>query len=184
VGNRTSSHLAPTYTYQPFNKVVTAGSATYSYDANGNLTSKADATGGWQYIWDYEGRLVGVWRPDGLIVTYRYDALGRRVETAKGAGGWERYGYDGSDVVLDRTGDGGVVEYANGLGLDEKLWRRAAGASPLYFLRDHLGSTRALTDSGGGVVEQQGYDTFGGGSGSALTRYGYTGRLRAFIQRE
>ena len=40
---------------------------------------------------------------------------------------------------------------------------------------DHLGSTRALTDTSGNVVESVDYDSFGNGS-SNLTRYGYTGR--------
>ncbi len=39
-----------------------------------------------------------------------------------------------------------------------------------------MGSTRALTDSSGSVVEQINYDSFGNGTGSSLTRYGYTGR--------
>ncbi|MBI3653780.1 MAG: hypothetical protein HY231_22330, partial [Acidobacteria bacterium] len=49
---------------------------------------------------------------------------------------------------------------------------------PHYFLTDHLGSTTALTDASGGVVERQQYEPFGASSGSSLTRYGYTGRER------
>lgn len=178
VGNRASSHLASTYVYQPFNRAVTIGATTYGYDANGNLTSKLDAAGDWEYFWDYENRLVGVWTPDGTVVTYKYDALGRRVETRRGAADWERYSYDGADVVVEHKSDGGTTEYANELGVDEKLWQRTDGAGPLYFVRDHLGSTRALTDSSGTVVETRGYDSFGGGAGSQLTRYGFTGRER------
>ena len=114
-------------------------------------------------------------RPDGQTVTYKYDALGRRIERAKG-GAWARFSYDGADVVIDRHSDGATVEYTNGLGIDEKLSLRVNGGSPLYFVADHLGSTRALTDAAGNVVEQADYDTFGAGAGSALTRYGYTGR--------
>lgn len=36
-GNRTSSHLSASYSYQPFNKLVSTGTASYSYDNNGNL---------------------------------------------------------------------------------------------------------------------------------------------------
>lgn len=177
-GNRTASHLSSTYSYQPFNRVVAVGSDAYAYDANGNLTSKTDAAGAWQYFWDYENRLVSVWRPDGLVVNYKYDALGRRVETSRSAGGWTRYSYDRAEVALDRSSDGGTVEYTNGPGPDEKLSQRAGGLNPLYFVRDHLDSTRALTDGGGNVVEADSYDSFGGAAGSALTRYGYAGRER------
>lgn len=175
VGNRTASHLAAGYSYQPANRLLAAGPTSYGYDLNGNLTSKVDGAGAWAYAWDYENRLAQVTRPDGQVVTYKYDALGRRIERAKG-GAWTRFSYDGEDVVLDRLSDGTTVEYANGLEADEKLWLRVNGGSPLYFAEDQLGSTRALTDAAGNVAEQVGYDSFGGGAASALTRYGYTGR--------
>lgn len=42
-------------------------------------------------------------------------------------------------------------------------------------MQDHLGSTRALTNANGSVVESINYDSFGNGA-SNRTRYGYTGR--------
>src|SRR5437764_13388392 len=45
-----------------------------------------------------------------------------------------------------------------------------------YFLSDHLGSTSALTDANGNLVEESSYDSFGNSTGSTRTRYGYTGR--------
>jgi YD repeat-containing protein len=42
VGNRTASHLSASYGYQPFNKLTSTASASYSYDNNGNLISKSD----------------------------------------------------------------------------------------------------------------------------------------------
>jgi RHS repeat-associated protein len=41
-----------------------------------------------------------------------------------------------------------------------------------------LGSTTALTDGNGKLVERETYDAYGNSSGSANTRYGYTGRER------
>ena len=174
VGNRTSSHRAKEYAYEPFNRLSRAGEAGYTYDANGNLTSRTDGAGRWAYAWDYENRLTQATGPDGQAVTYKYDALGRRVERGKG-GAWTRFTYDREDVVLDAASDGSTVEYVNGLAADQKLSRRAGGATH-YFAADHLGSTRALTDDSGAVVERQDYDSFGDGAGSAVTRYGYTGR--------
>lgn len=89
-----------------------------------------------------------------------------------------RFSYDGQDVVLDRNSDGSTVEYVNGQGVDNHLWQRSSVTGVLYFVTDHLGSTWALTDSLGNMVEQVNYDSFGDGAGSALTRYGYTGRER------
>ena len=80
VGNRTNSHLSASYGHQPFNRLVSTASATYSYDTNGNLISKADSNGTMQYVWDFENRLKQVTLPSGNIVTYKYDAFGRRIQ--------------------------------------------------------------------------------------------------------
>lgn len=178
VGNRTSSHLSASYGYQGFNRLTTTAAAAYSYDANGNLISKTDAGGTWLCTWDYENRLKSAQRPDGLTVTYKYDAMGRRIQRAPSGGVTTNFTYDRTDVVLDANSDGSTVTYLNGLGVDDKLRQTSSAGGALYFVQDHLGSTRALTDAGGSGVETEQYDSFGGGAGSALTRYGYTGRER------
>jgi RHS repeat-associated protein len=182
VGNRTASHRTTNYQYQTFNRVVTAGPTTYTYDANGNLTAKSDGVDSWTYAWDAENRLTTAAKLGGPTVTYKYDALGRRVQRVKSvlvpySVETTSFSYDGADVVLDTNGDGSTVEYVNGLGVDEKLALRAGGVT-LHYAQDHLGSMRALTDASGNVVEQQTYDSFGDGPGSLLTRYGFTGRER------
>jgi RHS repeat-associated protein len=174
VGNRTASHLSSSYSYQPFNKVVNIGSTSYSYDNNGNLTSKTDGSGTWVYTWDYENHLKQVTRPDGTTINYQYDALGRRIQRSRSAGGSTNYIYDGEDVVKDINSDGSTVDYLNGLGVDDKL-RQTSSSGTIYFTQDYLGSTRVLTDTSGNVVESVSYDSFGNGA-SALSRYGYTGR--------
>ncbi len=47
-----------------------------------------------------------------------------------------------------------------------------------YFTHDHLGSTTALTDAAGNVVERMSYDAFGDTPASPRTRYTFTGRER------
>lgn len=178
VGNRTSSHLSATYTHQPVNKLTQTSTASYSYDNNGNLISKNDGTGTWTYAWDYENRLKQVTRPDGVTVSYKYDALGRRIQRTPSNGVSSNFTYDGQDVVLDQNSDGSTVRYLNGPGIDNKLRQTTSTSTSLYFLSDHLGSTRALTNANGAVVESINYDSFGNGAGSALTRYTYTGRER------
>ncbi|MGH9966426.1 MAG: RHS repeat domain-containing protein [Pyrinomonadaceae bacterium] len=178
-------------------------SLSFVYDNNGNLKSKGDTSGQWDYLWDAENRLLEAHWPhdpaggggEGEIpgppplsytVTYQYDALGRRIQQQFEQGGpapnstTTKLVHDGHDVIED-LGDSGAVQtrYLNGPGIDNKLRQTnvSTGAS-YYFLADHLGSTRALTDVSGNVVEQISYDSFGNSSGSALTRYGYTGRER------
>ena len=183
VGNRTTSHLSATYGYQPFNKLTSTTSATYSYDNNGNLISKTDGTGTTQYAWDFENRLKQVTLPNGKVVTYKYDALGRRIDrTATVAPPLPlttttRFIYDGQDVIRDTDGNGvTTADYLNGPGIDNKLRQTTPAAGALYFTTDHLGSTRALTNAAGVAIANITYDSFGNSSGSALTRYTYTGR--------
>ncbi|MEO6391635.1 MAG: RHS repeat-associated core domain-containing protein [Pyrinomonadaceae bacterium] len=180
VGNRTASHLSATYGLQPFNKLVSTQSAQYTYDANGNMTSRFDAAGRWYFYWDAENRLVRVvkpgWRPVSYrTITYAYDALGRRIERRSKTGGTESYTYDGQDVILDQNSSGAQTTYINGPGIDNKLKRTSGGASS-YFLQDHLGSTVGLTDANGSVTASATYDGYGRQTGTLPTRYGFTGR--------
>jgi YD repeat-containing protein len=80
VGNRTASHLSATYSYQPFSKLTSTATATHSYDNNGNLLSKTDASGTTNFGWNEENQLKQVALPNGLTVNYKYDGLGRRIQ--------------------------------------------------------------------------------------------------------
>jgi len=80
--------------------------------------------------------------------------------------------------VVDKDSDGSSADYLNGPGIDSQLRQSSSLAGSLYFLQNHLGSTAALTDTAGNVVERTQYEPFGDSAGSAATRYGYTGRER------
>jgi len=71
-----------------------------------------------------------------------------------------------------------ATTYLNDLGIDNHLRQTNSTTGVSYFLTDHLGSTGALTDGSGNLLEQTAYDSFGNSSGSPRTRYGYTGRER------
>jgi RHS repeat-associated protein len=177
VGNRTASHQGSSYSYQAFNRLVAANGASFGYDANGNLTSKTDASGSWTYTWDYDNRLKQASKSGGVVVTYAYDALGRRIQRTSSTGGTTKFIYDGADVMRDLDGTGSTIaNYLSGPGIDNKL-RQIVGGSPAYFLADHIHTTRALSDSSGSLASSLIYDSFGNvTSGSAATRYTYTGR--------
>ncbi|WP_321166292.1 RHS repeat-associated core domain-containing protein, partial [Luteimonas huabeiensis] len=71
-----------------------------------------------------------------------------------------------------------VVPILAGLNIDER-YARGSGANRHYFLTDALGSTRALTDSNGGVVQSYDYDPYGGthpANATIQNPYRYTGR--------
>jgi uncharacterized protein (TIGR03437 family) len=156
------------------NRIAQFGQASYTFDAEGQTRTKTEADGTNVYEWDARGRLRKVTLPGGETVSYGYDALGRR-SNRMASGTTTTFLYDGQDVVLDRTGST-AVDYLNGFGIDDKLRQTSAGLGSLYFLRDHLGSTAALVNSMGSLIERGQYEAFGGSAGSSLTRYGFTSR--------
>ncbi|HEV2247640.1 MAG TPA: RHS repeat-associated core domain-containing protein [Terriglobia bacterium] len=196
VGNRLSSLGAP-YAYNISNEMTAAGNATFTYDANGNTTSKTDSSGSTAYTWvangisscpppgdgdpprrDFENRLTSVTLPNGHVQNYKYDPFGRRV--FKDSPTKTRiFVYDGDNVSERLDGSGKVtVRFTQGLGTDEPLEVFGSGASS-YYEADGLGSITSLTSASGSVANTYGYDSFGNqtaSSGTVSNRFFYTGR--------
>jgi YD repeat-containing protein len=77
IGNITNNSRVGSYTYSPTHPhaVVQAGSNTYSYDANGNMTGRLSST----LTYDYENRLSAL-TTGAVTVSFVYDAQGSRVK--------------------------------------------------------------------------------------------------------
>ena len=186
VGNRLTSHLSSDYVYDNLNKLLGDDGYTYSYDNNGNLTSKVDkvssATTTYQY--DAEDRLTQVVTPTDVI-QYKYDGLGRRnVRILNGV--VTRYVYDQEDILFEFDENDQIkARYTHGPGIDEPISvdRDTDGDGVLdvtyYYHKDGLGSITTITDTSGNVVQTYVYDTFGKivqQTGSVENVYTYTGR--------
>ena len=161
-GNRTTvkdSGVTATYNTNNLNQYTTAGSATYTYDKDGNLTAKTEAgkTSGFSY--DIENRLIGVTNADGTW-QYKYDALGNRIATIQNG--------TRTDYLLDPTGLGDVVSeyngasktasYTYGLGLVSRVDNTNTAA---FYDADAIGSTAGLTGSNGSYLNRYIYLPFG-----------------------
>jgi len=145
-----------------------------SYDAEGNLLSD----GVREYVWNARNQLSQIKEGGVVVAEYRYDAMGRRVR-ASAHGKETSYLYDGLNAVQEAQG-GVVNPILTGLGVDQRFARNE-GSARTYFLTDHLGSTRALTDEAGGVLHRYDYDPYGRttqGDGGFTNPYQYTGRER------
>ncbi len=176
VGNRTASQQGSNYSYQAFNRLVAANGLSFGYDANGNLISKIDPSGTWSYLWDYENRLKQASLVGGPTLSYQYDALGRRVQRTSSSGGVTKYVYDRADVVRELNDDLTIAtDYLSGPYLDKKL-KQVNASGALYFVGDHLGTTRGLTDAGGNLSSTVSYDSFGNATIGAATNYTFSGR--------
>jgi RHS repeat-associated protein len=163
------------YGVNGLNQYTAAGSASFAYDANGNLTSDGTRT----YTYDVENRLVTT----STGATLRYDPLGRLWTSS--APGFEtiRYLYDGDALVGEYDASGNqLARYVHGAdaGADDPLvWFGGSSVAPSnarYLRRDHQGSIVAVTDSAGVPLAFNTYDEWGIPGASNQGRFQYTGQ--------
>lgn len=121
---------------------------TLQYDDNGNLLNDDRHT----YTYDWNNKQVGV---DNGAVSVKYDALGRRI--AKNA---TTYYYICDQMVEEYTDGQLTASYLYGNDIDEAL-QMERGSAVYYYHTNHLGSTMALSDAAGAIVERVDYDVYG-----------------------
>ena len=157
VGNTTAETLNGTAEARTLNDMhapTAAGNKAYTYDSNGQMTTKP----GYTLVWDARNHLVsstgsaGV-PPAAASVAYRYDAFGNRV--SKGS---TRYLLVDNQVVAEFTG-GASKQYCYGAYIDEVLAEK--GSAVAYYHRNRQYNTVALTDAVGAIVEQYSTDAMG-----------------------
>ena len=183
VGNRLTDGLGNSYFYNNSNRLLNYNGDTFSYDANGNTTSRVDSCGTTTYTWDSENRLTGIsgFQPDcsTLSASYKYDPFGRRIE--KNVNGTVlKYLYDEKEILAEYDGNNQLLtRYIHGKGIDEPISLTRNGQTYFYHT-DALGSVIAITDSTGNVVQRYEYDSFGNIVSmldpNFLQPYSYTGR--------
>lgn len=162
------------YTTNGLNQYSAAGPASFTYDANGNLTSD----GGTTYTYDVENRLTSASGYN--TANLSYDPLGRLFQTSGGASGTTQFLYDGDALVAEYNGSGTLLRrYVHGPGIDEPLiWYEGSGLTTRQLLRaDHQGSIVAITDSAGNSIGINTYDEYGIPASTNLGRFAYTGQI-------
>jgi len=87
------------YTTNDMNQYMQAGDARYTYDDDGNMVSKTDATGITSYEYNSENRLMRVVTPADGTWEYMYDAMGNRTEVRHNAA-ISRYVHDPISLVM------------------------------------------------------------------------------------
>lgn len=163
------------YTVNGLNQYLTAGPATFGYDANGNLTTDGSTT----FVYDIENRLVSASgaKTAGLV----WDPLGRLYETSGGSAGVTRFLYDGDELVAEYNASGALLRrYVHGAGVDNPaLWYEGASvaaASRRSLQADHQGSVVSIADAAGTPIAVNVYDEYGIPGLSNTGRFQYTGQ--------
>ncbi len=151
--NLTSEQIL--YTYDDFNKMLTAGSRSFTYDADGNCTSVALQGGGTTrtYTWGYNNELKQITYSGGGTNTFSYDGIGRRVTKSDSSGNYS-FVYDGDRILSD----GQAVYTRAG---SSRLISERRGNNSEWYHSDGLTSSRTLTSSTQTVTDTFRYDVWG-----------------------
>ena len=162
------------YSVNGLNQYTMAGPASFSYDANGNLTSDGSTA----FTYDVENRLVSA--SGGRTASLRYDPLGRLYEVS-GSTGTTRFLYDGAALVAEYATNGTMLRrYMWGPNTDEPImWDEgsAMDCSGSRFLHpDPQGSIIAIANCWGGQIAINSYDEYGIPASTNTGRFQYTGQ--------
>jgi len=185
-GNRTNAGNVPGVD----NQLQSDGTWNYSYDLDGNLLTKANISSGvsWAYTYNNAGQQTSATEKasDGSTLiseSNTFDVFGNLLSQAiTDSSGTQTtlYAYDGSgNAIADLNASGGVLMRRLYLdGQNTPVAREDASGDVGWYLTDHLGSVRAITDDTGSVQDQITYDAFGNATQSDPTvgdRYQYAG---------
>jgi RHS repeat-associated protein len=157
--------------YNGNNQVTQWGSATLTYDLDGNLQGDGSS----QYTWDARNQLASITGAN--VASFQYDGLGRRVsKTVNGTS--TGLVYADRNVVEELSGTTPTATMLTGLGVDE-VYSRTDSTGMHVFIVDGMGNTLALTDPTGAIQTQYTYDPFGNTSTSGTANVNpvqYSGR--------
>lgn len=158
--------------------VGNAGSRSFAYDANGNMTNNG---AGQTYAWDAADRLIKITYTGGATTEFVYNGASQRVKIIeKNSGGTvtseKRFVWcDEPQPCEERDASDNVTKrFYSGLG-------QMIGSTKYFYTTDHLGSIRELTDFDGVVRARYDYDPYGRTtktSGDLESDFGYTGFYR------
>lgn len=160
---------------------------TYTFDANGDLSSFAGPAPTVNYAWDCADRLVAITNGS-TVTTFLYDGMGNRIGRIIGTTtNYFALNYnDGlKNVLAEVNGTGAVTRYyvwgPAGLVCDIDV----VGTTTHYYHADEQGSTLALTDGSGNVSDEFAYQPYGALStrtGTTPTPYQWLGGLAVRVE--
>jgi RHS repeat-associated protein len=165
------------YSTGPGNRLLSDGTWNYSYDAVGNTIQKTNIASGeyWTYAWNDANQLTlaSDYQANGTLiqsVTFKDDAFGNQVEqdvytSSTNQTVTTKYAFDASgNIWADLNASNQLVDrhlFVDVNGQTQPFVRIDASGNEAWYLTDHLGSVRLLTDNSAAVLDQIDYDAWG-----------------------
>jgi RHS repeat-associated protein len=135
--------------------------ASMNYDLNGNMLTDGQ---GKTFAYDAEDRLIKITYTGNATTEFTYDGGGRRTKIVeKNSGGTvtstKQFVFVGGAVAEERNASNTVLKrfYAQGIHVPGAT----APADKLFYTRDHLSSTREITDGTGALRARYDYQPYG-----------------------
>jgi RHS repeat-associated protein len=161
-----SANVNRSYTSNGLNQYTAAGTATFSYDTRGNLTSDGTNTFGYSS----ENLLTSA-----RGVTLSYDPWMRLYQVAGSS--TTRFAYDGANILADYDGSNNLQHrYVFAPGVDEPIVEYSNTGVRIYLSSDERGSIVARSDPSGALSSANTYDENGIPGSGNTGLFQYTGQ--------
>jgi len=173
-----------TATYDDANRLNQRGGTTYTYDANGNLTSENGPNGLTTYTWDSRNRLRSIVAGNGQTSNFTYDFAGNlisQVDSGPTLNVTQNFVLDElTNVAYISRSDGDSLSILAGRFLDQHLAVVHSSGQVEYALTDAINSTVSTVDQSGANNGQFYYEPFGQTTTRGSTYpFRFTGRVPA-----
>lgn len=171
--SRSGSSGNQMYTYDKNDRIISDGNHAYQWDSNGNLISRTGDGILETYSYDIQSRLIRFERTgeNPVEITYEYDFDGllasRTVDGVKTRFIWDRFGSP-FPQLLEQLSDTNAlrIRYEHNDACISHFTDEAGEIH--YFITDHLGTIKAVTNAQGGIEKLINYDAYGRSSDSLL----------------
>ena len=186
VGNRNSHSTnigqalatpATTNTFNAANQLTQSGAVTNTFDGNGNLAQEAGTA---TYSWDGRGRLTSIVTSTGQTTNLTYDFAGNllaQADSGPSANLTKTFVLDDlTNVAYEAASDGSSYSVLAGRGIDSHLAISQSNGQVQYGLADGINSTIVTVDRNGAVQSRFQYEPFGQTTAAGTYPFQFTGR--------
>jgi RHS repeat-associated protein len=164
-------------------ELLTNGSSTYTYDANGNRLTETNGSTVLNYTWDSRNRLTSIADNSGNTTVLHYDFGRNLIEIDKStpeSKTAQKFVFDSLTNVVSFTDASGLpVSVLTGQSLDSHYASVNSSGNVLFGIGDALNGNVAVTNAAGAVSSDLYYEPYGLTTGvpAADFPFGFGGRL-------